>query len=62
MRLISHVVFVSPVPGPEKDRKKTGLDRGPVFFQVLVFHVWKSKTEKRPVLMDRKRPVKTGLL
>jgi len=56
------LVFESPVFRPEKDRKKTR--PGPVFWKtaVLVFRILKQKTAKRPVYMDRLRPVKTGLL
>jgi len=51
------IVFKSPVLRPEKDWKKTG--QGPVFWKtaVLVFRILKRKTAKRPVYMDRFRPV-----
>jgi hypothetical protein len=56
-RRARQIVFVSPVSELEKDRNWTGLDRKKDRTAVLVFDIRKSKTGKRPVFLDRFKPV-----
>ena len=62
LRWAMGVVFVSPVPRPQKDCNWTGPRPQSGLFFSPVFDFWKQKTAERLDLIGSLRPVKTGFL